>query len=30
MVGTVKYAGYPNGDQGFKFVWASRAGYTYK
>ena len=30
VVGTVKYAGYPNGDQGFKFAWASRGGYTYK
>ena len=22
--------GYPNGDSGFTFIWANRAGYTYK
>jgi hypothetical protein len=29
-IGTVKYMGFPNGDQSFSFIWNSRAGYTYK
>jgi hypothetical protein len=29
-VGSVWYFGYPDGDQSFNYIWASRYGYTYK
>ena len=29
QVGTVWFEGYPDGDQGFIFIWDLRAGYTY-
>jgi hypothetical protein len=28
-VGSVTYMGYPDGDQGFNFVWNLRTGYSY-
>jgi hypothetical protein len=29
QVGTVWMEGYPNGDQGFSFIWDLRTGYVY-
>ena len=30
QVGNIKYFGYPNGEQDFKFIWDNRETYTYK
>lgn len=29
-VGNVTYMGFPNGDQGFNFIWNLRTSYTYQ
>jgi hypothetical protein len=29
-VGNVTYMGFPDGDQGFTFIWNNRTGYTYR